>query len=499
MAIDSAGNVYIANQSANKVYKETLSSGIYTQSIIASGFLRAYEVAVDSHGNLFVADANAGKVFLLTPPVTSGGNYTQTLVTNDGAFGLTVDASDNVIVVANDSKVYKETYVAAGSYAETTLVTPSGCSYATSVAVDTNSNLYIACNGNNKVVKETPAGGGSYSQSSIGSGLSNPSGVAVDAIGNVYIADQTKNRVLLETLSSGSYTQSTIYNGSYISDVGFDSSGTLYVANTGDQQVIKQTTGTVNFGSVNIRSTGSIPLTFMFDTGGTLASTAVLTQGATGLDFQDAGNDTCSASTSYTAGASCVLNVQFSPKYSGIRYGAVTLNDSTGAAIATANIIGTGSGPQIVYSPPMIGTLGSGFSYPQGVAVNGRGDVFVADSVNHAVKRIVASGGVVSGSSMVKTVGSGFSTPSAVAVDGSGDVFVADSGNSTVKEIVAVGGGVSSSSTVNTVGSGFSGPYGVAVDGSGDIFVADYVNNAVKEIVAGTGGAASGTVNSTPR
>ena len=69
-----------------------------------------------------------------------------------------------------------------------------------------------------------------------------------------------------------------------------------------------------------------------------------------------------------------------------------------------------------------------------------------------------------------------------MAVDGSGNVFVADNGNSAVKEIVAVGGVVSSSSTVNTIGSGFSDPWGVAVDGSGNVFVADNGNSAVKEI-----------------
>jgi hypothetical protein len=86
------------------------------------------------------------------------------------------------------------------------------------------------------------------------------------------------------------------------------------------------------------------------------------------------------------------------------------------------------------------------------------------------------------GYTTVNTVGSGISYPAGVAVDGSGNVFVADNGNNAVKEIVAVGGVVSSSSTVNTVGSGFSNPEGVAVDGSGNVFVADAGLNEVKEI-----------------
>jgi len=98
------------------------------------------------------------------------------------------------------------------------------------------------------------------------------------------------------------------------------------------------------------------------------------------------------------------------------------------------------------------------------------------------VKEIVAANGVVSSSSTVNTVGSGFSEPFDVAVDGSGNVFVADGGSNTVKEIVAVNGVVSSSSAVNTVGSGFFQPTGVSVDGSGNVFVADFYHNAVKEI-----------------
>jgi sugar lactone lactonase YvrE len=150
----------------------------------------------------------------------------------------------------------------------------------------------------------------------------------------------------------------------------------------------------------------------------------------------------------------------------------------------------------VVSSSSTVNTIGNGFSFPYAVAVDGSGNVFVADNGNSAVKEIVAVGGVVSSSSTVKTIGNGFNLPFGVAVDGSGNVFVGDLGNSAVKEIVAVGGVVSSSSTVNTIGSGFRGPDGVAVDGSGNVFVADNGNNAVKEIMA-VGGvvSSSSTVN----
>ena len=120
--------------------------------------------------------------------------------------------------------------------------------------------------------------------------------------------------------------------------------------------------------------------------------------------------------------------------------------------------------------------LGSGFAFPAGVAVDGSGNVYVADSIKNTVQVILAAGGYTT----VNTLGGGFSDPQGVAVDGSGNVFVADTGNNAVKEILAAGGYIS----VNTLGSAFSGPSGVALDASGNVFVADTGHSAVKEILA---------------
>ena len=142
-------------------------------------------------------------------------------------------------------------------------------------------------------------------------------------------------------------------------------------------------------------------------------------------------------------------------------------------------LIATGS---LAAHAQTIVTLGSGFNQPEGVAVDGSGDVFVGDTTHKQVKEILAAGGY----STVTTLGSaasGFSFLSGVAVDSSGNVFVADYGNSAVKEILAAGG----YTTVNTLGSGFNRPYAVAVDGSGNVFVADSFDDAVKEIVAAGG------------
>jgi hypothetical protein len=151
--------------------------------------------------------------------------------------------------------------------------------------------------------------------------------------------------------------------------------------------------------------------------------------------------------------------------------------------LASTHINGTGTAPAIAFGPSNIATLGSGFYVPTYVAVDGSGNIFVADWGNNAVKEILAAGGYTT----INTLGSGFSEPIGVALDGAGDVFVADGRNNAVKEMVAVNGSIPANPTILTLGSGFSGPWGVAVDGAGNVFVADNGNNAVKEILAAGG------------
>ncbi len=151
-------------------------------------------------------------------------------------------------------------------------------------------------------------------------------------------------------------------------------------------------------------------------------------------------------------------------------------------------------------------TVGSGFTKPTGVAADASGDVFVADAGAAKVFEIEAgtggaAAGTVNSGSMVVAVGSGLKQPNAVAVDGHGDVFVADLGSDAVFEIEAGTGGaaagmVNSGSTTVAVGSGFSQPAGVAVDVSGNVYVGDTGNKKVFEIEAGTGGASTGMVTS---
>ena len=121
--------------------------------------------------------------------------------------------------------------------------------------------------------------------------------------------------------------------------------------------------------------------------------------------------------------------------------------------------------------------VATGLNVPNGVAVDGAGDVFIGDTFNNRVLEI-SSAGVQTTLPPVTVNDLGLNEPFGVAVDGAGDVFIADWGNGRVVEIAANG-------TQTTVGSGLITPVGVAVDGPGDVFIADAGLTSIVEVPAG--------------
>ena len=130
------------------------------------------------------------------------------------------------------------------------------------------------------------------------------------------------------------------------------------------------------------------------------------------------------------------------------------------------------SGPSVFSSNQT--TIGSGFNYPGGVAVDTSGQVFVADTYNSRIVSMNADG-----SNQTTIAATGFSYPMGVAVDTSGHVVVADTDNNRIVSMNADG------SNQTTIGSGFSYPMGVAVDTSHHVFVGDTNNNQIVSMNAG--------------
>jgi len=161
--------------------------------------------------------------------------------------------------------------------------------------------------------------------------------------------------------------------------------------------------------------------------------------------------------------------------------------------ITPAGVVTTLAGSGSDGSANGTGTAAS-FSYPYGVAVDGSGNVYVAEG-NHLIRKITPAGVVttLAGSSQGSANGTGtaasFNRPYGVAVDGSGNVYVADLSNHLIRKITPAGvvttlAGSGSLGAANGTGTAasFSYPNGVAVDGSGNVYVADQGNHLIRKI-----------------
>jgi hypothetical protein len=163
----------------------------------------------------------------------------------------------------------------------------------------------------------------------------------------------------------------------------------------------------------------------------------------------------------------------------------------------------------------------SSLDHSQDVAVNAQGDVFIADTYNNRVVKVTPQGQIVTvaGDGVAGYSGDGrlaafaeLNEPTGLAVDAKGNLYIADSSNNVIRRVDAgtgiittVAGDYAADKASDGLG-GFSGdagpatsaqlnvPQGVAVDGAGDLFIADTFNNAIREVTPA--GVISTVVNS---
>jgi sugar lactone lactonase YvrE len=482
VAVDVNGNIYITDSVNNQVVKEAPSAAGTSQSIVASGLNAPTGVAVDGSGNVYIADSGNKRVVKEAP---SAAGYTQSIVVSglSGPTAVAVDPSGNVFVSDTyGGQVLKE-MPSSGGYTQA-LVVETGLPRG--VAVDASGNVYIADSYDGSVLKVTPVGNG-YTLTGEFFNLDNPYGVALDDSGDVYIADTTNNRILKETLSGGSYTQSTIDSLSLPFAVAADWKGNIYVANTENNQnhVFKIWLSGVDFGPVALGATGVISFNFTFDITSTLGTPVVLTQGVAGLDFADAGTGTCTTngtSHTYSTGDTCTVDVTFTPKAPGPRYAAVELLDNSGNVIATGYVQGTGVGPQVNFLPGAESTVAAsesnGLLWPQGVAVDASGNLYIADSNhNRVLKETPSAGGYTQSTILTGSL----NYPNQVAVDGGGNIYIADTTNFRILKETLSAGGYSESTVASFPPIDGTAPVGVTVDGSGNVYISNSAGTLYKE------------------
>ena len=607
VAIDAAGDLFIVDSGNNVIREVDQTTGVITTTVAGNGtdgysgdgyaaisaqlnFPNA--VAVDSAGNLFIADSGNNvirEVNLSTGVISTvagtgvcgygGDGYAATSAQLNYPMGVAVDTTGDLYIADSGNNVVREVDLStglittvAGNYGlgsgysgDGYAATAAQLSYPVGVAVGTTGDLFIADSANNVVRKvdlstgviQTVAGNGTCGYSGDGGAatlaeLSDPTSIAMDAAGDLFLADSMHNAVrevdpstgVISTLTGngagdysgngGAVTCAELYDPM---GVAVDTAGNIFIADSNNNVIreVSLATGTIS----TVAGNG----TWGYSGDGATATSAELNDptgialdAAGDLFIADSGNDVIREVNLASGVITTVAgNGTWGDSGDGFAATAAQLNDPTSVAVNGAgNLFIADSGNNVVrevdLSTGVISTVagnatwgysGDGYAAtsaqlndPTAVAVDAAGNLLIADTCNNAVRKVDLSSGVISTVAGTGTAGYGgdgyaataaqLNNPTGVAVDSAGDLFIADSGNNVIRQVDRSTGVISTVAGTGTAGycadgvtatsAQFNGPGGIAVDAAGNLFIADTCNNVVREVAqplywdpAGTG------------
>ena len=535
IALDSAGNLYIADNWSNRILKVDGASGIIT-TVVGSGTYGCAGdggpaifaslgsprgVAVDGAGNIYIADTNCHvlrKVAAATGIITtvagngtagfSGDGGPAVAAELNGASAVAVDGEGNISIVDRGNLRIRQ--VAAATGIITTVAGNGTAGYVSSdeggpatsavlgsldgLGLDGAGNIYIASD--NRVRKvdaatgtiTTVAGNGVAGYSGDGgsaelANLDSPSGVAVDGAGNIYIGGDHRIRkvdgatgIITTVAGSGGLGDGGLATSAVIDGpdgVAVDGAGNIYIADCGNNRIRKvdASTGVIT----TVAGNGSVD--YLPGDGGVATAAGM---GPAGLAADSAGN----------------------------LYVADFVNQRIRKVAAATGVITTVAGNgHPGYSRDGGLALSASLNYPTGVAVDRSGNLYIADQHNNRIRKVAAASGVittVAGNGTAGYAGDGgpatwasLDYPTGVTVDGLGNLYIADQRNNRIRKIVA------STGTIMTVAGDGTGDYsgdggparaaalwsptGVAVDGAGNIYIAEIWSNRIRKVDVSTG------------
>lgn len=522
VAVDGAGNVYVADTGNHRVIEVAPSGAVAIvagtgvagedgdRDPAANSELRwPVSVAVDQAGNLYVADFVAGRV----RRVSAGGDVTTLAVGgwaarhghagHAAAAGLTAPAG---VAVAGDGSVYVTDMLGqrvlrvdatgavsavagsgeAGDGGDYGPATAARLSDPGGVAVDAAGNLYVADTFGLRLRRVDPAGiittvGGAYGGDdgpAVDAHLGYPADLAVDRAGNVYIADTSNHRVrrvdregTITTIAGTGVRLYSVDGGPAVATglfrpggVAVDQAGDVYIA---DACRLRRVEGAAE------------------SAGGTITTIASFPGPPSDLGLWP--RLPCNVSRVAVDGAGRVY-VPHDYRVSRV--------DPSGRVTTIAGRVREGLCCEGEGGPATDADL----RLAAGVAMDGAGNVYIADAVDHRVRRVDGSGIIttLAGTGEPGDEGDGgpatearLGSPNDVAVDGAGSVFVADTSNHRVRRVDPSGvivtvagtgeagyggdGGAATDARLNS-------PRGVAVDGAGNLYIADTGNRRVRRV-----------------
>jgi sugar lactone lactonase YvrE len=395
---------------------------------------------------------------------------------------LAVDAAGNLFVVDwADSNIGYDATIDIIEYNATTgantAVLTNVPPFGSCCNGDTNGRLALDLNDNIYYVDQAHflySAAGSNTFSSI-SGFNAPSGVSSDSSGNIYVTDSGNNRIAVLPNLSGTVTPSSAYtlvSGTALGytpyySVGVDGYGNMTIPTSSNgSHIFRAQAGDLNLGSIAVGSTtAASSLSLSFSAAETMGSFTV-----TG-PFAVATN-TCPNNTTYMIGQSCTITVTYKATAAGPQTGTVTAYSHAGALLGTARLYGSGTATLVNVDPGTVSAIGTAWTAPSAIAVDAAGNTYVADKTTGSIYK---NGGTTA-------IATGFSSPSSIVVDGFGDLYVGDAGNNRIVEVPYSGTAYGTNTVIYT---GLSGQSGLALDASGNLYVADSGNGRVLLLASG--------------
>jgi sugar lactone lactonase YvrE len=476
------------------------------------------DAQTDSYGNVYIADASDAIVMAIYKGGTLPGIPSSSLVVNNvyqiaGYFSLS--ATPNTFIYP--SAPYTNNI--APSYPATTVTigTPR------KISLDSHNNLYIADSTGNVVWFVDNATG--YIRVLAGDYGATAGTAAIGC-----------NTSVGSTIGDGCPgTLASLYPNPSNTDLASsaDAQGNLYISDSEGGNAtatrIRKLLSGLNFPATANGSTVTQTIDLHFAATDTPASTKPYTLTAKGSDFT-LGTATCAAANN-DGTTDCLLPITFTPTIAGYDTATLTVTSAKGG-VATYLVTGQGTAASIAFDPGNINLLSPTTKAAQGIALDGAGNAYIADTGNNRVLFYNATTGATTtfagGASTVcggatDTFGDGCSAtqstlnaPKAVAIDTAGSVYIADTGNNLIRKVTAgtglitryAGGGSASTAggtcsglaasitspvatAFDALGNGcpatlavFSKPSGLAADNLGSIYVADTGSNTIRVIAS---------------
>jgi uncharacterized protein (TIGR03437 family) len=503
VAVDRNGDLYIADLGNARVRRVSEDGTIRTIAGGGSGRSDAGDatgarlsqprnLAFDSAGNLYISDFGDHRIYKVTPAglitrlaglgtpgtIKDGESVAALMAPLKFPAGLAVDGAGRLYVADSGNarvRVIYQGMMSTAPGAGRTLGLPVG------VALDPAGRLYVVDKDARAVIRLTSQAGVVIPGGDEGE-LAAPREAAFDAEGNLYVTDSADGAGFVYRAAGDGTVERIAGSGAYRppgdggpaleahlegpSGVAVDAAGTLYIADRGNQRVRRVSGDTIE----RFAGTGAAG----YSADGTPADQARLDEPA-GVALDGGGNVWIAE-----AGGHRVRKV-----------------NAGGILTTYAGLAGSEPG----------GYAGDGgratlarLSAPEGVAVNTAGDVFVADTANHVVRRISRSGTIVTvaGKGVPGYAGDGgaasgalLNTPAGVCLDAQGTLYIADTGNHVVRQVLPDGAIATAAGTGAPLFGGDGGqaalahlhmPAGVALDGSGNLYIADTGNHRVRKV-----------------